>query len=184
MNAIKINMILLMVSAFTLLSNNTLVYAQDNMQSPIIETVIIKRSAKDVFALFTTNHHLEKWLVKKADVTPVVWGKYELYWEATEGEDAEIAKGTKILSIDAGKHLSFEVKGPAEYDLIMNHVHPLTNVSVILSPDGKKLTRVTLVHSGWRNTKEWETARAYFTTTWKTALEKLETYAEQKTKGK
>jgi len=184
MNAIKINMIFLMVSVITFLSNNTLIFAQDNMQSPIIETVILKGSAKDVFTFFTSNNHLEKWLVTKADVNPVVWGKYELFWEATEGEDAEIAKGTKILSIDAGKHLSFEVKGPAAYDLIMNHVHPLTNVSVILSPDGKKQTRVTLVHSGWRNTKEWETARTYFSNTWKTAFEKLESYAEQKPKGK
>lgn len=151
-------------------------FAQSALQAPIIETVVLKRPAKDVFAMFTDSKHLEKWLVRKTNVSAVIWGKFELYWE----DDMQFNEGCKILTIEKDRHLSFEVKGPAEFDETMNHVHPLTKVTIILNPIGKKQTSITLVHSGWRDSADWVKARNYFATTWQEAMARLSIYAEKK----
>lgn len=50
----------------------------------------------------------------------------------------------------------------------MNHVRPLTNVSVSFVPVGDSQTRVILAH-----TAEWENARQWFVKAWKDTFEQL-----------
>lgn len=116
------------------------------------------------FEMFTVNELLESWLTMKADVEPVVGGKYELFWNL-ENPEIDSTIGCKVTAVEPGKFIAFEWKGPAQYRDFMNAADPLTHVVAFFIPDGDK-TEVHLVHSGWRGSPEWEEARQWFVRAW------------------
>lgn len=129
------------------------------------------------FEMFTVNEHLEKWLTKEAAVEPKVGGKYELFWRP-EDKDHDSTIGCKISTFHPGTLLSFEWKGPQQFEF-MNNVRPLTHVVVTFIPKGNG-TELHLVHTGWRNTPEWEEARTWFEKAWELAFSELQNYIHTK----
>jgi uncharacterized protein YndB with AHSA1/START domain len=146
------------------------------MDKIIYQSVTLKCDLEKAFAMFTVNEHLEKWLTQKADVEPRVGGRFELFWNPEDkANDSTI--GCKILAIQPSKFISFEWKGPKQFKRFMNDAKPLTNVVVFFIPYSKG-TEVHLLHSGWRDTTEWEEARQWFDEAWKNAFSELQNYAE------
>jgi len=127
--------------------------------------------------MFTVNQHLEKWLTQLADVEPKTGGKYELFWNPEEKENASTL-GCKVLAIEHGKFLAFEWKGPKQYKHFMNNAKPLTHVIVSFIPSAED-AEVHLLHTGWRDSAEWEEARHWFDKAWTNALEELQKYANK-----
>ena len=148
------------------------------MDKIIVRTAKLNCSKEEAFEMFTKNKRLETWLTAKADVEPQKGGKYELFWEP-EAPENNSTIGCKILAIDQSNLLNFEWKGPKQFKYFMNDVRPLTNVSVVFTEQNDK-TIVTLIHTGWRDTDEWEQARQYFTNAWKMAFDQLESYIKKK----
>ncbi|MEX0968586.1 MAG: SRPBCC domain-containing protein [Bacteroidia bacterium] len=147
------------------------------MDKIIIRTVILNCSVHKAFEMITENKHLERWLTNKADVEPEVGGKYELFWVPDDRENNSTI-GCKVLAIDTPNYLNFEWRGPVQYKHFMNDIRPLTNVTVIFTAQGNE-TKVTLIHTGWRNTDDWEQARQYFIHAWQGAFDKLEKYVNR-----
>jgi len=132
--------------------------------------------------MFTVNAHLEKWLTKVADVEPKLGGKYELFWNPEDmTNDSTI--GCKILAFQPSNFLAFEWKGPRQFKHFMNDASPLTHVVVCFIPchDG---TEIHLLHTGWRNTPEWEEARKWFDRAWTMVLTELQKYTSEALKHK
>ena len=131
---------------------------------------------RQAFKFFTTNNFLESWLTNHAEVEPRIGGKYELFWNPNDREiDSTI--GCKITSMVEPRSLGFTWKGPKEFKRFMNEVDPLTHVSVSFMPLSMAIppqTEIHLVHSGWRHSVEWQSARDYFIRNWKVAFENLE----------
>lgn len=148
------------------------------MDRIIVVSAKIQCSATTAFELFTTNTGLESWLTVKADVTPEVGGKYELFWNPDD-PDNNSTKGCKILAIDKPNYINFEWSGPQQYKHFMNSVQPFTNVTVLFTAGDSQAT-VTLIHTGWRDTEDWEEARQYFINAWTGAFNKLEQLVNQK----
>jgi uncharacterized protein YndB with AHSA1/START domain len=121
--------------------------------------------------MFTVNEKLESWLTEEADVEPRVDGKYELFWNP-EDKRYDSTIGCKITAIEQDKFLSFEWKGPKQYNDFMNSADPLTHVVVFFIP-GDGFTEVQLIHSGWRSSPEWAQARQWFEQAWNVTLEAL-----------
>ena len=150
------------------------------MDKILHHSVRLHCDAGKAFKLFTSNKHLQSWLCAIADVEPKVGGRYELFWNADDREnDSNI--GCRMTAIEPGKFLSFEWKGPKQYKQFMNNADPLTHVAVFFIPCFEKecpgpCTDVHLIHSGWRNTPEWEEARQWFEKAWGMAFEELEKY--------
>lgn len=140
----------------------------------IYRVIILKCSSDKAFELVTLGDHLHKWLTAVAEVEPRVGGKYELFWNPEDREN-DSTIGCKILAIQSNRFLTLEWKGPTHFKRFMNQVRPLTNVSVsfIPCPEG---TEVHLLHSGWRDTSEWEEARQWFDKAWAMALSELQKY--------
>ncbi len=133
------------------------------------------------FEMFTDNTALQAWLTNIAEVEPVVGGKYELFWNPSDRENNSTL-GCKITAIEPHKFLSFEWKGPPEFNHFMNNADPLTHVVVFFVPCEDVLTPCTdvyLIHSGWGSSPEREAARNYFIRAWDTAFEQLERYANR-----
>ena len=148
------------------------------MDKIILQTVTLNYTTEEAFEMFTDNKNLESWLTAKADVENKVGGKYELFWEPNDPENNSTI-GCKILAMDRPNYLNFEWRGPKQYKHFMNNIRPLTNVTVIFIPNGGQ-TQVTLIHTGWQDTDDWEQARQYFINAWKGAFEQLDKYVNGK----
>jgi uncharacterized protein YndB with AHSA1/START domain len=137
-------------------------------------SVILKCSPHKAFEMFTIDEHLEKWLTTSANVEPKIGGRYELFWNPEDKEN-DSTIGCKVLAISPDRFLSFEWKGPKQFKHFMNNVRPLTNVTVLFIPF-QNSTEVHLLHTGWRDTADWEEARQWFDKTWGNALAELNSY--------
>jgi hypothetical protein len=143
------------------------------MDKIIHQAVKLPCEAARAFEMFTVNGELENWLTVKADVEARVGGKYELFWNPEEPAfDSTI--GCRVTACAPGKLLAFEWKGPKQYSDFMNETDPLTHVTVAFIPTKEGGTEVHLVHTGWRDTPEWEEAREWFVRNWEGAFKALE----------
>jgi len=148
------------------------------MDKIIVETAILNCSIEKAFEMFTSNKNLENWLTIKANVEPQIGGKYELFWEP-DNPEYNSTIGCKILAIDRPNYLNFEWRGPKQYKHFMNNAQPLTNVTVIFLAQGDQ-AHVILIHTGWRETEDWEQARQYFISAWKVVFGQLEKHVNGK----
>lgn len=147
------------------------------MDKIIYKSVCLDCSVQKAFEMFTLNQHLEKWLTQVADVEPKVGGRYELFWNP-EDKKNESTIGCKILAIERGKFLAFEWKGPKQYKHFMNTAKPLTHVIAFFIPTAKDV-EVHLLHTGWRDSAEWEEARQWFDRAWTNAFTELQKYVSE-----
>lgn len=145
------------------------------MNKIIIQSARLHCSVERVFAMFTQNEQLERWLARLANVEPVVGGTYELFWNP-DSLTHHGTRGCKITAIEPNVLLAFEWKGPAQFSF-MNEIDPLTHVSIFFTLCDEVLTPCTdvyLLHTGWRTGREWEHARLYFAREWENAFAALE----------
>lgn len=167
------------------MSRNTLEHKKNASERITLypaSTAIIHVSARvncdgeHAFNMFAINNSLEAWLTTRAEVEPRVGGKYELFWNPDDREN-DSTIGCKVTTVVEPFCLSFTWKGPEEYKHFMNEVDPLTHVSVFFIPlshvSKQPCTEVHLIHSGWRNSKEWQEAREYFVRSWINAFKEL-----------
>jgi len=147
----------------------------------ITVNTVLNCSIDNAFNYFADNNLLTKWLTVKADVEMKEGGKYELFWTP---EDTDLTNnstyGCKVLAVDRPFYFSIEWKGNAEQKEFMNNVNPLTNVTVLFSQLESSKTKVTLIHTGWRQDKDWEKARQYFISAWTGAFNQLEKIVNRK----
>lgn len=127
---------------------------------------------KRAFEMFTVNELVQSWLAPLVDIEPRVGGKYELFWDLNDREYNSTV-GCKISAIEQDAFLSFEWKGPKQFNRLMNNADPLTHLVILFTPRNHARTDVHLIHSGWRNSKPWEEARVWFEQAWKSAFEEL-----------
>ena len=145
------------------------------MNKILYHTVKLKCDVLTAFSYFTVNEKLQSWLTVRADVEPVVGGKYELFWVPEEPE-YDSTTGCKITVLETGKILAFEWKGPRQFSGFMNAADPLTHVVVSFIPTGtpnEPETVIRLVHTGWRDTEKWEEARLWFEKAWNFSFAEL-----------
>jgi len=149
---------------------------ENNMNKILNFSIKLNCDTHQAFEMFTKNKLLESWLTELADVEPIKAGKYELFWEPSDKENNSTI-GCKVTAVEPNKFISFEWKGPKQFEHFMNDANPLTHVVVVFIPcvsDSNFYTDVLLIHSGWRNSPEWEEARLYFEKAWAGALNNLE----------
>lgn len=141
------------------------------MDKIVHHSVRLHCDARRAFEMFTVNNLLESWLVNLAEVEPVVGGKYELFWEPEDRENNSTI-GCKVTAVEPDKFLSFEWRSPKQYKHFANHADPLTHAVVFFVPTSEG-TDVHLIHSGWRNSTEWEEARQWQDRAWGAAFAQL-----------
>ena len=151
-----------------------------------MENIILIKEELDcdistAFNLFTVNKLLESWLTEKAEVDPKVGGNYELFWDL-KNRESNSTIGCKITGIETDKFLSFDWKGPIDFQTFMNVADPLTHLIVFFSHNSSdpNKTIIRLFHTGWRKDPDWQKARNYFEKAWSKALQGLKEKIKQK----
>lgn len=150
------------------------------MDKILHHTIRLRCETGKAFEMFTINKHLEAWLTAKAEVDPVIGGKFELFWNPEDREN-DSTIGCNVTAVEPGKLFAFEWKGPSQFKHFMNNADPLTHVTVAIIPctdSGKDETEVHVIHTGWRSSPEWEEARLWFQKAWDGALGELKKYVE------
>lgn len=145
------------------------------MDKVLHHSVRLNCDAHRAFEMFTVNQLIQSWFPKAADVEPVVGGKYELFWDPEDRENNSTL-GCKVTAIQQDRFIAFEWKGPPQFKNFMNIADPLTHVVVFFIPckdETNSYTDVFVIHSGWRNSEEWEKARRFFRKAWDEELEEL-----------
>ena len=144
-----------------------------------MENIILIKEELDcrrdtAFNMFTRNHLIENWLTVKAEVDPKLGGKYELFW-VPEHRESNSTIGCKITGLEKGRFISFEWKGPLDFESFMNFADPLTHVIVFFSShdNNSNKTIINLFHTGLRKDPDWQKARDYFDKAWSMALKTL-----------
>ncbi len=141
------------------------------MDKIVHQRVILTCGLREAFTCFTENNALERWLTVEADVEPVPGGKYELFWDPDNREDNSTI-GCRITAIETDQFLSFEWRSPEQFKHFTGDADPLTHVVVFFIPTAEGTT-INLIHSGWRNSPEWEDARQWQERAWAGALAEL-----------
>ena len=146
------------------------------MDKIIYQRALLQCDAHRAFEMFTVNELVQSWLAPLAEIEPFVGGKYELFWDPGDRE-INSTIGCKVTAVERDKVLSFEWKGPTQYQHFMNDADPLTHVVAFFVPCDQvtaPCTEAHLIHSGWRSSAEWEEAREWFERAWGAAFEELE----------
>lgn len=85
--------------------------------------------------------------------------------------------GCAIVQYEEHKSFTFQWKGPDPFADIMNDCDNLTLVQIKVEPvqDG---TLVTLLHTGWKQSDEWNQAFEWHVQAWRQMLESLKSKLE------
>lgn len=129
------------------------------------------------FAYFIKPALLTQWLTAAAEVEERVGGRYELFWQPDDRENNSTI-GCRLTVFVPGQLIAFHWRSPKQFKSFANTADPLTHVVVAFLPEGS-LTRVHLVHSGWRSSAPWEEARAWQEKAWAGAFEQLRRLARE-----
>jgi uncharacterized protein YndB with AHSA1/START domain len=146
---------------------------------PIVIERAIALPREKVWWAWTTARGLTSWLCLRADVEPVVGGRYELFWNPDASRpESDSTLGCRVLSVFPPRHLHFTWRGADEVAAVMNvDGAPTTEVTVDLIP-GIEGTRLVVTHLGWGDGPDWATARSWFERAWLAAMERLPAAAE------
>jgi len=138
---------------------------------PILIQVTIPLPIPMIYAAFTDPAQLQHWLADGAKVTAEVGGDFHLSWKGPSPFESP----GKVVRLNRDLDLGFTWYAPPQFERLMNHPAPRTQVYVRLqeSPEG---IDVTLEHEGWGESDTWEEARSWHFHFWDERLTRLKDY--------
>lgn len=148
----------------------------------VTQSVMLDCSQEIAFSYFSDNQLLQQWLAPRAEVEMKPGGKYELFWSPEDKDKTNNSTfGCKVLAVDAPNYFNMEWRGNKDHKSFMNNVRPLTNVTVLFTPINASQTKVSLLHTGWHEGKDWDGASAFFEKAWANAFQQLESKFKSET---
>lgn len=141
----------------------------------VIQETWIEADPPLLWRAWTESARITQWFAPAAEIEPRAGGKFELYFNPAHRESMCTA-GCTILLYDEPSTLAFEWKGPDPFAKIMNEGE-LTAVKVSFIPD-RSGTRITLEHTGWKDSGEWLQAREWHVQAWEGMLASLKSSIE------
>jgi uncharacterized protein YndB with AHSA1/START domain len=160
-NAIRILMLALVLSV----ASPTLA-----AERAIDKSIDVTASLDDVWTAWTTREGIVSFFAPDARIDPRVGGAFQIYIDPTAPPGSRGADDMRFLAVQPKKMISFDWNAPPH---LPEARAQRTFVVVRFEPQGDKLTRVTLHHTGWGDGGEWDKAYAYFDRAWGNVLGNL-----------
>jgi len=114
--------------------------------------VIIPGSLDEVWNAFTTTDGLSTWLWRDVRVDPRVGGEWMVLYPGGK------TGGGTIVSIDAKKQITMRAMAPEQFPTVRE---TRTTARFEFSAVTTSTTKVTLVQTGWQESREWDDAYEY-----------------------
>jgi uncharacterized protein YndB with AHSA1/START domain len=125
-----------------------------NSSKAIRKETITTATVKDAWKAWTTIEGVASFFVPKANIEPMVSGRYELFSSLKAPKGFQGTEGCKILALEPQKHLAFEFIAPPQFP---NVRRLLTRVDVAFGEVAKGgVVKLDLVHSGFLEGEEWD----------------------------
>jgi uncharacterized protein YndB with AHSA1/START domain len=125
--------------------------------------VSVPASREAVWNAWTTVDGVKSWFAGGANIDLRPDGAYEIYFEPDAPAGQRGADGMRLLLVQKPAVLAFTWNAPAKFP----EARPQrTHVMVRLQEVSATETKVTLVHDGFGEGKEWDEVRAYFENAW------------------
>jgi len=125
-----------------------------NTSNVIRKETITAAKLEDAWKAWTTAEGVASFFVPKANIEPVVGGRYELFSSLKAPKGFQGTEGCKILALEPEKHLAFEFIAPPQFPNV-RRLH--TRVDVTFGEVAKGgVVKLDLVHSGFLEGEEWD----------------------------
>lgn len=143
----------------------------DEGLDPILIQVTVPLPITMIHAALLDPTRLQGWLCDRATVDPKVGGTYHLAWSGPPPFESQ----GEITVLTPDVDLGFRWHAPPPFEVLMNEPEAKTSVYLRLqeSPEG---VDVTLEHTGWGGSAEWEEARSWHFHFWDERLGRLKDY--------
>lgn len=142
----------------------------------IVQETLIQADVHLLWRAWTESARITEWFAPAAEIEPKAGGKFELYFNPANRESMCTA-GCTLLQYDEPHILVFEWKGPDPFAETMNQGN-LTTVKVSFRPEQDGGTRITLEHTGWKDTEASLQAREWHVDAWRGMLASLKSNME------
>jgi uncharacterized protein YndB with AHSA1/START domain len=137
--------------------------AMQQQEKMIYLTEIIPAPRSDVWKAWTTKEGITSFFAPECDIEIVPDGKFEIYFVPAAEYGSKGSEGCKVLAVDEERMLSFTWNAPPSFpDLRFQH----TSVVVRFEDAPEKQTKITLIHTGWGVSGDWEKVYDYFEAAW------------------
>jgi uncharacterized protein YndB with AHSA1/START domain len=135
--------------------------------APLELEIVLNAGIEDVWAAWTTEEGIRSFFAPECRIEARVGGAYEIYFLPNEREGHRGAEGTRVLSFEPMKFLSFTWNNPPSIPKIR---WQYTTVSLYFETLNEKQTRLKFIHHGWGPGEDWQKARDYFYRAWNQAV--------------
>ena len=177
----------LMVPALMLLAPSTGHGGSDRTTRITLECVV-DGAPEEVFALWTSENGVRQFFCPMAHIEPRVGGRYEMIFSPDQDPDGSSygTRGARILRLVPNRELNFEwpsflawadpaIPGgpPVSPELRDERPIPWVEVTFLAADRQRTMTRVQLVHHGFREGAPWLASRRYFWTAWSSVMGRL-----------
>jgi hypothetical protein len=125
-----------------------------NPSNIVRKQTVTTTTLEDAWKAWTSSEGVMTFFVPKANIEPVVGGRYELLSGLKAPKGFQGTEGCKLLSLEPLKHLAFEFIAPPQFP---NARRLPTRVDVMIDQVVKGgALKVDLVHSGFMEGEEWD----------------------------
>jgi uncharacterized protein YndB with AHSA1/START domain len=120
----------------------------------IRKETITTATLENAWKAWTTVEGVTSFFIPKANIEPVVGGRYELFSSLKAPKGFQGTEGCKVLAIEPLKHLAFEFIAPPQFP---NVRRLRTRVDVTFGEVAKGgVVKLDLTHSGFLEGEEWD----------------------------
>ena len=139
-------------------------------QSAISHWVDVNASLSDVWHAWTSDEGAQTFFARGSNVNARPDGDYEIFFFPDNEPGNRGAEGTTTLIVEPLKRFAFTWDAPPKWPTIRSQ---RTVVEVFFESLSENKTRVSLHHSLWGDSKEWNEVREYFAGAWPVVLKRL-----------
>ena len=127
-----------------------------SIPAPFEVEIVLNTGIEEVWSAWTTEEGIRSFFAPACRIEAYVGGAYEIYFNLDEQEGFRGAEGTRILSFEPMKFLSFTWNNPPTIPEIRRQY---TAVSLYFEVLNEQRTQLILVHQGWGPGEDWKSAR-------------------------
>jgi len=136
----------------------------------IDKSVDVAATLDQVWDAWTTREGITSFFAPDAKVEARVGGAFQIYIDPTAPPGSKGADDMRFLAVQPKRMISFDWNAPPH---LPEARAQRTFVVVRFEPVGDRQTRVTLHHTGWGESGEWDKAYQYFDRAWGDVLGNL-----------
>ena len=133
--------------------------------------LVVDAAIDKVWDAWTTESGIKSFFAPACNIDLRLDGMYEIFFNPTAEPGHKGAEGMRVMAVQPKRMLAFTWNAPPHLPSVRDQ---RTHVVIRFEEIDPRRTKVTLVHDGWGEGEEWDSAFQYFLRAWnETVLPRL-----------